>query len=132
GGGLARDVAELREVREYVEKVRTAREAAGTVERERQEAATTAERERQEREAGERELRERRAAERDHKEREVADALLRARLPPDVTDLMLKGRPTPGLQSPHREPPSPGSTRGGRAGLARSRERGREGRGRER
>ena len=133
GGDLAGSVAELREVREYLERVHQARDAADAAVRERQiQAARTAERERQEREAAEREVREREAAERDRKEREITDALLRARLPPDVTDLMLKGRPTPGLHSPHREPPSPGSTRGGRAELARSRERGREGRGRER
>lgn len=41
---------------------------------------------------------------------------------PSVADLLRVGRPTPGVESPFRVPPSPRSTRGGRE--ARARERG--------
>ncbi|MFJ1460379.1 hypothetical protein [Nocardia sp. N2S4-5] len=40
----------------------------------------------------------------------------------EVADIMRVGQPTPGIESPHREPPQAGRTRGGREG--RERERG--------
>ncbi|MBB5912591.1 hypothetical protein BJY24_001458 [Nocardia transvalensis] len=103
------------------ERRRVEREAAERVVREFRDAWDA--RGREEREAGERAAREAADnAERARRQREVADARLRSRLPPDVTDLLFKGRPAPGQESPFREPPSAGSTRGGRE--ERGRERG--------
>ncbi|WP_305780345.1 hypothetical protein [Nocardia nova] len=117
----ARLHAELHELSVYAEQVQQAREAADAADHARLEEAAKAE---------ERARLEREAKERARQQREQADAHLRSRLPPDVADLLLLGRPTPGLESPHREPPSAGSTRGGRTERSRARVREREGRGR--
>ncbi|NKY86812.1 hypothetical protein [Nocardia veterana] len=112
----ARALAELSELSAYTEQVQQAREAADQARL--QEATKAEERARLEREA----------IERERKQRELADEFLRTRLPPDVTDLLFKSRPTPGLERLHREHPSPGSTRGGRSERERMRERERGGR----
>ncbi|NKY87204.1 hypothetical protein [Nocardia veterana] len=118
----ARAIAELNALSGYAEQVQQAREAADAADQARQqEAAKAEERARQE---GEREERERK-----QRERDAADAQTRARLPPDVADLLIKSRPTPGLEHLHRQPPAPGKTRGGRDERVRMRaERGRGGR----
>ncbi|MGW0055856.1 hypothetical protein [Nocardia nova] len=117
----ARLHAELHELSVYAEQIQQAREAADAADQARLEESAKAE---------ERARLEREATERARQQREQADAHLRSRLPPDVADLLLLGRPTPGLESPHREPPSAGSTRGGRTERSRARAREREGRGR--
>lgn len=114
-----RALAELSGLNAYAEQVRQTRASAVAADQARlQEAAKAEERARLEREA----------IERERKQRELADEFLRTRLPPDVTDLLFKSRPTPGLERLHREHPSPGSTRGGRSERERLRERGRDGR----
>ncbi|MFJ1457862.1 hypothetical protein [Nocardia sp. N2S4-5] len=154
----ARQRAKAREEREREERARVQKEAADRVAREfadkyrallyqgREEAEKNSARAREEAEVAERS----RQRERDQaderarqKQREAADRLAehaqRAReaaakgqpgeMVREIADMMRVSRPTPGTESPHREPPQASQHRGGRE--CRGRERGQErGRGR--
>ncbi|MBF6172543.1 hypothetical protein [Nocardia blacklockiae] len=91
--------------------------------REAADAAEKAEREREATEAARRLQREAadRLALKAQRERELAAKGQPGDMAREVNDLMLVTRPTPGIESPHREPPQTGQTRGGRE--ARGRER---------
>ncbi|WP_280275141.1 hypothetical protein [Nocardia wallacei] len=92
-----------------------AREAADAAEARRaREAADKAERQRQ------REATERLAAFR-QQTREATAAGRVVRGGPEIADLLIVGRATPGAAPPHREPPQAGSTRGGREDRGRER-----------
>ncbi|WP_280336365.1 hypothetical protein [Nocardia wallacei] len=92
-----------------------AREAADAAEARRaREAADKAERQRQ------REAAERLAAFR-QQAREATAAGRVVRGGPEIADLLIVGRATPGAAPPHREPPQAGSTRGGREDRGRER-----------
>ncbi|NKY48270.1 hypothetical protein [Nocardia cerradoensis] len=116
----ARALAELNELSAYAAQVQQAREAADAAEQARHQENVKAE---------ERARLERDERERKQRERDLADAQTRGRFPPDVAELLIRSRPTPGLEHLHRQPPSPGKTRAGREERARMRdERGRGGR----
>ncbi|MBB5916815.1 hypothetical protein BJY24_005727 [Nocardia transvalensis] len=87
------------------------RDAGDTAERDGREVAEAREHQRQ-RDAAD-------AAEKARKARELEEDRLRSRLPPHIVELVAKGRPTPGLESPFREPPEAGSTRAGRQAIGR-------------
>ncbi|WP_157126010.1 hypothetical protein [Nocardia mikamii] len=116
----ARMIAELNELSAYAEQVQQARDAADAAEQARHQEHVKAE---------ERARLERAERERKQRERDLADVQTRGRFPPDVAELLIRSRPTPGLEHLHQQPPSPGRTRAGREERARMRdERGRGGR----
>lgn len=97
--------AERAQAREAADAAAEARRA--------QEAADKAERQRQ------REAAERLAAFR--QQAREATAAGRVRGGPEIADLLIVGRATPGAAPPHREPPQAGTTRGGREDRGRER-----------